>query len=278
MAVNINLSDKSFCCPVCKKPLQQNQKSYVCSDNHLFDKAKSGYVNLLLSNQMNTKLPGDNKIMVHSRTLFLDKEYYKPLADKLCEVINALCKDDDLILDAGCGEGYYTNKVEKSLNTKVNFLGIDISKNALSVAAKRNNNIDYAVASIFHIPLNDNSVDIIFTLFAPFCRDEFNRIIKKGGKMIMVIPSENHLFELKQAIYEEPYKNEIKNTKIDGFIFDKSILVEDNIFLSCNEDIKNLFTMTPYYYKTSKEDTEKLDKLSSLKTKIGFEILIYTKK
>lgn len=268
----------NFCCPVCKGILNKNENSYCCAKNHSFDIAKSGYVNLLLSNQMNAKNPGDNKLMVKARTDFLNKGYYSPLAEKLSEIIKEICKENMTILDAGCGEGYYTSKVYENINKNTSFFGIDISKNALAVASKRNININYAVASIFHIPFSDCSCDIVMTLFAPFCREEIYRILKKDGTLVMVIPSENHLWSFKRAIYDKPYKNEVKDTKIEGFELTKKELINNIISLESNEDIKNLFSMTPYYYKTGTDGSKKVSELNSLETEIEFEILVYKKK
>jgi len=120
-----------FICPVCREKLEAKDKSLVCRNKHTFDIAKQGYVNLLLSNQMNAKLPGDNKMMVSARRNFLNKGYYKILSEKLCDTAVRYIKNGDTVLDAGCGEGYYTQKVYESLLEKgiqTDMLGIDISK------------------------------------------------------------------------------------------------------------------------------------------------------
>lgn len=269
-----------FICPVCKNKLFIVEKSLKCKKNHSYDIAKSGYVNLLLSSQMNSKIPGDNKIMVNSRRDFLEKGYYSKLRNLLCETVLKHAKSGDLILDAGCGEGYYTSSVFcaiKDIEIKTKILGIDISKIAADTAAKRCKDVFYAAASIFHIPIEDKMCDILFTLFAPYCGEEFNRVLKNNGIMIMVIPSEKHLIQLKQAVYDNPYLNEVKDYNLDGFTLLESIKIHDEINLESNEDIQNLFTMTPYYYKTSSEDKAKLSALENLSTEIEFEILTYKK-
>lgn len=266
-----------FCCPVCKNPLTKGEKSYTCEKNHTYDIAKSGYVNLLLPNQMNTKFPGDNKLMVAARTNFLNKEYYKALSDKLCEGILHYCKEGSTVFDAGCGEGYYTSKVFSRLNGKAEIIGIDISKIALAVAAKRDKGVEYAVGSLFHLPVLSESCDVLMSLFAPYCGEEFRRVLKKDGVMILVIPSEKHLWGLKKVVYDEPYVNEVKDYKLDGFQLLQQVTIEDKIILPTNEDIANLFTMTPYYYKTSIEGSKRVEQLENLETEISFEILAYKK-
>ena len=269
-----------FICPVCREKLEAKDKSLVCRNKHTFDIAKQGYVNLLLSNQMNAKLPGDNKMMVSARRNFLNKGYYKILSEKLCDTAVRYIKNGDTVLDAGCGEGYYTQKVYESLLEKgiqTDMLGIDISKNALAAAGKRSDRISWAVASIFHIPAADCSCNAVITLFAPYCGEEFQRRLKQGGIMTMVIPGEKHLWSLKKAVYDKPYLNEVKDYALDGFKLIEKEKISGEIFLPCNEDIANLFTMTPYYYKTSEEGQRRLNSLSELTTEIEFEILTYRK-
>lgn len=270
-----------FVCPVCKKPLEINGKNYKCIDNHSFDVARSGYINLLTSDKMNTKNPGDNKLMVLSRSSFLDSGYYSHLRDCLCEAVNEVAKDGNILLDAGCGEGYYTcgiyeNAVKNNINIKA--AGIDISKFAADRAAKRNKQIEFAVASVFRIPLADNSCDILLNVFAPFCLDEYMRVLKKGGYMIMAIPDKMHLWELKKTVYEKPYENTPKEENIEGFEFIKKLSAKKSIALNKNVDIINLFAMTPYFYNTKPKDKEKLSNLDQLETQTEFEVLIYRKK
>lgn len=267
-----------FCCPVCGELLNRTEKSYVCGKRHCYDIAKSGYVNLLLPNHMNSKLPGDNKLMVHARTAFLNGGYYGCLAEKLSQTAKKYLPEKGVLLDAGCGEGYYTANVweaVKELSPEV--YGIDISKNALDAAAKRIKTVQFGVGSLFRIPMQERSCDLLMTLFAPYCGEEFLRVLKDNGVMIMVIPGKTHLWELKQAVYDNPYENEVKDFALDGFELLEEIPVEDRIFLSNTEDILNLFTMTPYYYKTGVEGTKRLEALTSLETQISFEILVYKK-
>lgn len=263
-------------CPKCKEKLNIEGRTYTCPNRHCYDTAKSGYVNLLLANQMNSALPGDNKLMVQARKAFLDKGYYAPLAEALCQTVSEYASQDCKILDAGCGEGYYTEKVANAC-PKAEIVGIDISKNAADYAARRTKAVKFAVGSVFHLPVADGSCDIVTTLFAPYCGEEFLRVLKNGGVMIMVIPAERHLWQLKCAVYDEPYLNEVKDFSLDGFELLSRKTVADEITLPCSEDIEALFSMTPYYYKTGVEGQQRLSRLETLTTEIGFEVLAYRK-
>ena len=268
-----------FICPVCGEKLELSGNSYICSKRHSFDRARSGYVNLLLSKHMGKTVHGDNKFMVQARRSFLDKGYYEPLCTALCEAVCAHLNGSS-ILDAGCGEGYYTSAIIGQLRNKniaAEVCGIDISKAAVEYSAKRCKNAEFAVASVFHIPAAENSCDMLVTLFAPYCGEEFLRVLKKGGTMIMAIPSSEHLWELKKAIYDTPYKNEVKPYELGGFeLVDKKRITYD-MHIETQEDVDALFSMTPYYYRTGREQQERLAALGCITTKADFELLIYRK-
>ncbi len=265
-----------FICPVCKSVLTEQESKYSCLNNHCFDKAKQGYVNLLMSQQSSQKRHGDDKLMVKSRRDFLNNGYYSALSQEICEVINRIKSKDTVLFDIGCGEGYYTSQIKTECGISETY-GIDISKNALQYASKMDKSIKYAVASAFQLPFAENSADIVLNIFAPCAYDEFNRVLNKDGFLVKVVPLSEHLWELKKAIYDKPYKNkpEIKNDEL--FTLSDSVELKYQIILENKDDIYNLFTMTPYYYKTSKEDTEKLLKLESLTTTVHFAIEIYKK-
>ncbi len=264
-------------CPKCKEKLNIDGRTYRCGNNHCYDTARSGYVNLLLANQMNSSAPGDNKLMVQARKAFLDKGYYAPLADALGKTVSRYARKDSRILDAGCGEGYYTERIAQTC-PQAEIVGIDISKNACDYAAKRVKSVKFAVASVFHMPVGDESCDIVTTLFAPYCGEEFLRVLKADGVLVMVIPAERHLWQLKCAVYDEPYLNEVKDFALDGFELLSRETVTGEITLPCGEDIQALFSMTPYYYKTGVDGQQRLSALDSLTTETGFEVLAYRKR
>lgn len=265
-------------CPKCGGKLARDGRSFLCPQKHCFDIAKSGYVNLLTSDRMNSALPGDNKLMVRARKQFLDKGYYEILAAALCGTVRRHSAENVKILDAGCGEGYYTEKIAETVgDLNAEIVGIDISKTAADYAARRTKPALFAVASVFRMPVESESCHIVTSLFAPYCGEEFLRVLKKDGVLIMVIPSERHLWQLKCAVYDEPYPNAVKDYELDGFKFLGSEKVSGEISLPCNEDITALFSMTPYFYKTGAEGHERLERLESLDTEIGFEVLTYRK-
>lgn len=251
-------------CPKCKEKLVKVNNSYKCINNHSFDISKEGYVNLLLSKTN----AGDNNILIKSRHNFLCNGYYEPLAFKLKELINDFAPNT--LLDAGCGTGYYASILKNSIP---NIIGCDISKDAIKLASKKNKDIQYIVASNQSIPVKDCSVDIILNIFAPYFEEEFNRILN-NGYLIIVHTGPKHLWELKQLIYNKPYlnKKEIYDLKHFSLIKEEEICYQVNI---PQNDLHLLFSMTPYYYKTKKEDISKINSVESLNTTINFTISIF---
>ena len=265
-------------CPVCKKQMSKSAGAYVCPEKHSYDISRRGYVNLLQSNKSKSKRHGDDKLMIEARTEFLNTDSYKPLCDLMCELLQKYNPQNACVLDAGCGDCYYTGKIEKALADKnASIAGIDISKFALIAAAKHSKNVRLAVASVFALPTADFSCDAVLNVFSPFAPEEYNRVLKRGGVLLRVIPLENHLFSLKKAVYDNPLKNPKENTDIDGFILAESKALKYSITLDDNSEIESLFKMTPYYYKTSRTDQQKLEKLNSLTTEIEFCVLVYKK-
>ncbi len=266
-----------FICPVCRIPLKREEHSCRCENNHCFDISRKGFINLLRSQKSSH---GDDKLMVNARRNFLNKGYYNPLLDVLKNQVSAVSHESCTILDCGCGECWYTANIYEHLlknNINTEFFGIDVSKEAIFAGAGRNKSLKLAVGTVFDVPLADNSCDIIISLFAPFAREEYLRLLKSDGYFITAFPMENHLWELKKAVYDKPYKNEVADMKIDGFSLIEKQIVHKTIIICTNEDIQSLFSMTPYYYKTSRSDKEKLNLLDSLETQIHFCAAVYRK-
>lgn len=267
-----------FCCPICGGPLERGPSAYSCPAGHSFDLAREGYVHLLPANRMHSKMPGDDKGMAAARWAFLSKDYYAPLRDALCSIALANTGPAPSVLDTGCGEGYYTSGVYQALRRagrSVTLAGTDISKAILRRAAKREKDAEFAVASSYHLPVADGSVDLLLNCFSPLAIEEFHRVLRPGGVFVYVVPSEKHLWELKQVLYDRPYPNEVKQTPYPGFSYQEIRHVEAVIHLLCQEDIHALFQMTPYYWKTPRAGAERLAALTTLDVTIIFDIHVF---
>ena len=257
-------------CPVCGLPLFLDHKVMRCEKNHSFDVAKEGYVNLLRSGRSGD-LIGDDKISARCRRDFLNKGYYAPLKDGLVELFS---QREGTILDICCGEGYYTSALGE--NPALAVYGFDISREMVRLAAKRGNGTNF-VANMASIPVEDSSFDYALHLFAPFNEKEFARILKCGGKLYSVIPGKEHLYGLKQAVYDTPYHNDEKLPETHELKLVATHKISSTIILRSQEDIDAVFRMTPYYFHTSAQDKEKLAAYETLETAISFVIAEYVK-
>ena len=267
-------------CPVCCMPLLPDERVIRCANGHSFDLAKKGYVNLLLSNQSHTKRHGDDRAMVAARTAFLDAGYYAPLRDAIAEIAVSSCGNAPTVLDVGCGEGYYTAAVHAALcatGKTPDVRGIDISREALIAAHRRLPALSLAVASLKHLPMADESCDLLLNIFAPVDAAEFHRVLCPDGRLLRAVPLERHLWELKCAVYDVPYENKPIDPALSGFRLIERRDIVSRIRLADQTEIRSLFMMTPYYYKTSRADQEKLKRLQTLETETAFALLIYEK-
>lgn len=244
--------------------------------NHTFDIAKEGYVNFALGKSDS----GDSAEMCASRKSFLSKGYYAPFANLINDTLKKYCPDLKLLADAGCGEGYYLRNIRQEF-PDAHLYGVDLAKNAVKLAAKSEKQSQglknmYSVCGIFSLPLNDGCADAVISVFAPVGAEENLRVLRSGGHMFVAGPGKRHLEGLKNALYDVPYDNEEKVNQYDGFEFvgKETVSYSEKI---AGEDIYDLFTMTPYYWKTKKSDSEKLRLLTSLETRLEFEVFVYRK-
>lgn len=264
-----------FCCPVCGEVLASTGKTRVCPNRHCFDVAKSGYVSLLQTSSRGNH--GDNPQMVTARRAFLETGAYAHLQTAIAHLAEKYATVGGTLLDSGCGEGYYTAAVSERLGENMQILGIDISKSAVRLAAKRCKAGSFAVASAFRMPVRDASIDMLLQIFSPDSASEFARVLRRGGVLIEGIPGRRHLYGLKAAVYDTPYENEVAPFAKSGYRLLEQRHLHKEICLEKPEDIQNLFCMTPYYYKTGVREQQRLQAACSLTTETEFFVTIYQK-
>ena len=265
-------------CPVCADPLEESGQALKCPNGHSFDMAASGYCNLLTGSR-NGKYIGDDRDMVAARRRFLETGAYAPLRDSLCSLLLSLteARTGLSLLDAGCGEGYYTRAAAGALAEAGRLwqaVGTDISKAATRYAAGRDRSVRYVTANSYHLPVADSSSDLILSLFAPAPAAEFRRILAPGGQVIRAVPGSDHLWELKQAVYDEPYRNREEKHRLPGFAERERVRVEYPFSLDSSDSIRDLFAMTPYSRRTPRQGLERLEKLERLDVTFSFLLLV----
>ncbi len=263
-------------CPVCGASMASNGTSLLCDGEkrHCFDFAASGYVNLSSPTQSGG---GDSKAAVRARSDFLNLGYYAPVAKRLAVVCREHSKDGRILVDAGCGEGYYG---EFLAGAGFSVFGADLSKFAADAASKRlaikgKEDFLFSVASVFDLPLKDSSADVLVNVFAPCAESEYARVLKHGGVLCIAHAGERHLWGLKEAVYDNAHENTARADLPNSMrkICDERVYYTVNI--EGEAQIKSLFAMTPYYWRTSPDDMKKLDGMKSLATEVEVIISVY---
>lgn len=279
-------------CPLCQASMSLTNKQLICTAQHSFDLAKQGYVNLLPVQHKKSKSPGDSKPMVLARREFLQGGYYAPIAAALCETMVSANSDDKpiiapVILDAGCGEGYYLDYLLQRLaaeatvtvdGSSATSFGLDISKDAVAEATKRNKSVSWIVGTNARLPVKDHCLDWILCLFGFPCYDEFVKKLNKGGAIVIVDAGPDHLIELRQIIYQEVKKSAGPTHEALlalGGQLSSSIPVNFKISLTDSDQIQNLLAMTPHMYKAPPEGREAVAALSTIELTVDVVVRVF---
>ena len=217
--------------------------------------------------------------MLLNRDAFLNKGYYDGIPTVLVDVLrkNIIPNPDDIVVDIGCGTGNYISSVVEQLHQKSKYYGIDISKEAIKIASKNSEEVNWVVASSKKIPFKGNSISVIISSFAPIYMDEISRVLKNDGLLISVVPGKEHLIELRELIYSKIYDKPDKNQKD----YDNTELI-DTRYLKYKKriegnDLIKLLKMTPHYWKTKKDSIDVLRGLDYLDVSIDVQIIVYKK-
>lgn len=215
-------------------------------------------------------------MMVQARSQFLDAGHYFPVINQLVETIQTLTAgiESPAIFDAGCGEGYYTSEVKKALPDSP-MAGLDISKPAIVACSKRSKQVEWLVGSVNDLPLIDDQFDIIISIFSRCDWQEFSRILKPGGHVLVLAPGEKHLLELRQTIYTDirlyPVDKQVEKLP-DALKLINSLPVTAQMHLPDTKTIMNLLAMTPHYWHVKPEQKEKLQQMAELDCRLDMKL------
>lgn len=270
-----------FICPICRCPMEvtEDGKSVKCSGEnlknkrHSFDFSADGYLSFGATG-------GDSKEAVAARKAFLrSTPHYKLAAEAIRFTVKRYVPNCKLLVDAGCGEGYYTSMLADLSESTV---GFDLSKFACSAGAKQarrdeKQGLLFATASVFELPIKDGCADAVTNIFAPCAEEEYKRILRDGGYLFVVGAGKEHLMGLKKAIYDDVYENGQRADLPKNMEQVDCVIAHYSMNISGKENIAALFSMTPYYWRTSEADKQKLARVESLETDIEFEINVYKK-
>lgn len=263
-----------FICPICAAPLAREGNIYRCPGGHSYDVARSGYVHLLPANKKHSADPGDDREMTAARTRFLDGGWYSPLRQALCDLALTHAGPSYTILDAGCGEGYYTENlfsVFHNAGRSFQLAGVDLSKSALKKAARRVpagricRGLSLPPASGWGIGGPAGG------LLRPPGPGRIPSVLRPGGTLLYVVPGPRHLIELKRVLYDRPYENLEQDIPYDGFT-PLGVTPVNCHFTLDRKSALDLFRMTPYAWKTPREGVARLEALDALEGSACFRI------
>ena len=278
--MNTNLKPKlqrfasatAFACPICQENLTLVETSLKCCNRHSFDLAKFGYVNLAPQIKQSANYDKEN---FQNRQQILEAGFYQAILEVVSDLLSS-SKNAKTILDIGCGEGFYSRKLQESHSEKT-FYAFDISKDSVQIAAKSEPNwaVNWFVGDLARLPIKDASMDILLDIFSPANYGEFRRVLSKDGILIKIIPTENHLKEIRQKVQDQltnkNYSNqEIKNHFQEHF----TILSSQTASLTktiTTVQLQALLSMTPLLFHV---DQSKIDWSQLTEITIESEMLV----
>ncbi|BFM66436.1 TPA: methyltransferase domain-containing protein [Acinetobacter baumannii] len=269
------MTTQNLMCPVCRQRLELVSKTWRCEQGHSYDIAKQGYVNLHVVQHKHSKNPGDTPESVDARRAFLQGGYYQPLQQAVVHLLKDL--KAKMVLDIGCGEGYYTSAMQQVVEQCI---GVDIAKNAVQRAAKLNDKVTWVVGTGATLPVIDQSMDVCTSLFSPIPQTEILRVVKDDGYLIVVTPATDHLYAMREALFEQvnPHTPQKFVEQLQDLFELKEQQVIDAPLVLDQQALKNLIAMTPYAYKASPERRMQLEQKAHLQVTASFQIYLFQKR
>ena len=265
-------SASAFACPICQENLTLVETSLKCSNRHSFDLAKFGYVNLAPQIKQSANYDKEN---FQNRQQILEAGFYQTTLETISDLLARL-ETAKTILDIGCGEGFYSRKLQERHSDKT-FYAFDISKDSVQIAAKSEPNwaVNWFVGDLARLPIKDASMDILLDIFSPANYGEFRRVLSKDGILIKVIPTENHLKEIRQMVQDKLTKKDYSNQDIKEH-FQEHFSIQSRQIASLTKPItaeqrQALLAMTPLLFHV---DHTKIDWSQLTEITIESEILV----
>ena len=278
--MNTNLKPKlqrftsatAFACPICQENLTVVETSLKCSNRHSFDLAKFGYVNLAPQIKQSANYDKEN---FQNRQQILEAGFYQAILKGISDLL-ATKPFTKTVLDIGCGEGFYSRKLQE-VHPEKTFYAFDISKDSVQIAAKSEPNwaINWFVGDLARLPIKDTSIDILLDIFSPANYGEFRRVLSKDGILIKVIPTEKHLKEIRQLAQNQLTKKDYSNQDIKEH-FQEHFSIQSSQIASLTKPItaeqrQALLSMTPLLFHV---DQSKIDWSQLTEITIEAEILV----
>ena len=265
-------SASAFACPICQENLTLVESSLKCENRHSFDLAKFGYVNLAPQIKQSANYDKEN---FQNRQQILEAGFYQAILEGISDLL-ARNPSAKTVLDIGCGEGFYSRKLQEAHHDK-SFYAFDISKYSVQIAAKSEPNwaVNWFVGDLARLPIKDASMDILLDIFSPANYGEFRRVLSQNGILIKVVPTKNHLKEIRKTVQEQLTKKDYSNQDIKEH-FQEHFSIQSSQIASLTKPItaeqrQALLSMTPLLFHV---DQSKIDWTQLTEITIEAEILV----
>ena len=231
-------------CPLCGGAFSRKENSYICEKRHTYDIARQSYVNFV---------PGQKEMfykkeLFESRAKVFEAGVYAPVVERLSEAIDRyVTRENPVLLDAGCGEGYYTKAV--CPGREMTRIGFDLSKDAVKLAARGPKKALFFAADLKNIPVQDGTIDVLLDIFTPANYAEFGRVLAPEGLVMKLAPRSGYLKELRTLAGDKLRHQEYDGGDVERYVHEKmNVLAQEAITYSLEvsrETAYHLARMTP---------------------------------
>lgn len=236
-------------CPKCRTGFSVSDGALKCQNGHSYDLAAKGYVHFA----PNVSISRYDRALFVSRRRILEGSFYRTVLQVIHSHMDTFAQRTDTLLDAGCGEGTFS----KQLYRNGTLIGVDLSKDAIMMAASGGDPHLWMVADLAHLPLQNDSVDILLNILSPAHYSEFQRVLNPDGVLIKVIPNSGYLQELRtlagQQLRSGTYSNEavLQHLRERFEILEQATVCETHSL--CLNETRDFLNMTPMMFHVDRD-------------------------
>lgn len=257
-------------CPVrdCRLPLTRDDKRVVCRRGHSFDIARSGYINLLQPQDRRSKDPGDSKDAVAARKRLHDRGVTRPLLDGIAEIVAP--RSGDVVLDAGCGDGFYLGSLAQTIRFDAH--GLDISIPAVNAAARRYKDSEWIVANADRfVPYANGSFSMILSITGRMNAAEFRRVLRDDGRLLVAVAAPDDLVELRSRV-GEPGRDRVERT-IETFARHFTLIDRRRVTTTADLDAEGLQDVLVSIYRPIRAEEPE-----AMRVTFSLDLLLFTRR
>ena len=235
-------------CPLCVSELTHEGPALQCRSRHTFDIARQGYLSLMSGQQARS---GDDDEMILARDRFLSGGAYAPLAAQLTRTaLEHAPAGDPFVVEVGCGTGHYLAALLEAWPQAVGF-GFDSARRGARISARAHPRLLAATADAFApFPVASGSASVLFDVFSPRNPEQFARVLRHDGVLVVARPAQGHLQELRDRVPAmvgiDPEKEARLHAALDPlFVESEQHQVDFTVDLSDRQRAADLIGMTP---------------------------------